>query len=119
MKNTAGVFINVVFCMVMLLKPLKRLTTINNQFQKVWQPAPVFLKFLMKQTKKIKGKPKTRNREELGDDVTFSYPGKQTPALSNVSFIANPGQSIALVDAREVVNPPSRRCLHAFTSARR
>ena len=31
------------------------------------------------------------------DDVTFSYPGKQTPALSNVSFIANPGQSIALV----------------------
>ena len=32
-KLTAGVFINVVFCMVMLLKPLKQLTTINNQFQ--------------------------------------------------------------------------------------
>lgn len=31
------------------------------------------------------------------DDVTFSYPGKQSPALSNVTFNAKPGQSIALV----------------------
>ncbi len=58
----------------------------------------------MKQMKKIadeEDKGKTKVERATGkiefDDVTFSYPGKQTPALSKVSFIANPGQSIALV----------------------
>ena len=98
-KLTAGVFINVVFCMVMLLKPLKQLTTINNQFQKGMAACASIFEILDEADEEDKGKTKVERatgKIEF-DDVTFSYPGKQTPALSNVSFIANPGQSIALV----------------------
>ena len=98
-KLTAGVFINVVFCMVMLLKPLKQLTTINNQFQKGMAACTSIFEILDEADEEDKGKTKVERatgKIEF-DDVTFSYPGKQTPALSNVSFIANPGQSIALV----------------------
>ncbi len=98
-KLTAGVFVNVVFCMVMLLKPLKQLTTINNQFQKGMAACTSIFEILDEADEEDKGK--IRVERATGkiefDDVTFSYPGKQTPALSNVSFTANPGQSIALV----------------------
>ncbi len=96
---TAGVFINVVFCMVMLLKPLKQLTTINNQFQKGMAACASIFEILDQQDEDDTGAlPLERAAGKLEfDDVTFCYPGKQTPALSNVSFTANPGQSIALV----------------------
>lgn len=98
-KLTAGVFINVVFCMVMLLKPLKQLTTINNQFQKGMAACASIFEILDEADEEDKGE--TKIKRATGkiefDDVTFYYPGKQTPALTNVSFTANPGQSIALV----------------------
>ena len=98
-KLTAGVFINVVFCMVMLLKPLKQLTTINNQFQKGMAACASIFEILDEADEEDSGR--TKIERATGkiefDDVTFSYPGKHTPALSNVSFTANPGQSVALV----------------------
>ncbi|APE01950.1 lipid A export permease/ATP-binding protein MsbA [Alteromonas mediterranea] len=98
-KLTAGVFINVVFCMVMLLKPLKQLTTINNQFQKGMAACASIFEILDEADEEDSGC--TKIERATGkiefDDVTFSYPGKHTPALSNVSFTANPGQSVALV----------------------
>ncbi|WP_334050455.1 lipid A export permease/ATP-binding protein MsbA [Alteromonas gracilis] len=98
-KLTAGVFINVVFCMVMLLKPLKQLTTINNQFQKGMAACASIFEILDEADEEDKGE--TKIKRATGkiefEDVTFYYPGKQTPALTNVSFTANPGQSIALV----------------------
>ncbi len=98
-KLTAGVFINVVFCMVMLLKPLKQLTTINNQFQKGMAACASIFEILDEADEEDSGRTKIERvtgKIEF-DDVTFSYPGKHTPALSNVSFTANPGQSVALV----------------------
>lgn len=96
---TAGVFINVVFCMVMLLKPLKQLTTINNQFQKGMAACASIFEILDEHDEEDKGQQTfTRAKGHIEfDDVTFSYPGKQTPALTNVTFNAKPGQSIALV----------------------
>ncbi|BFT30228.1 lipid A ABC transporter ATP-binding protein/permease MsbA [Alteromonas sp. D210916BOD_24] len=98
-KLTAGVFINVVFCMVMLLKPLKQLTTINNQFQKGMAACTSIFEILDEQDEEDKGTLKLeRAQGEIEfDNVTFFYPGKHTPALSHVSFKATPGQSIALV----------------------
>lgn len=98
-KLTAGVFINVVFCMVMLLKPLKQLTTINNQFQKGMAACSSIFEILDEQDEDDKGTLKiARAQGEIEfDDVTFTYPGKHSPALSHVSFKAAPGQSIALV----------------------
>ncbi|WP_334014282.1 lipid A export permease/ATP-binding protein MsbA [Alteromonas sp. S167] len=96
---TAGVFINVVFCMVMLLKPLKQLTTINNQFQKGMAACASIFEILDEQDEEdTGGKQLGRVQGKIEfDDVTFTYPGKNTPALTNVSFVAKPGQSIALV----------------------
>ncbi|QDG34839.1 lipid A export permease/ATP-binding protein MsbA [Alteromonas mediterranea] len=98
-KLTAGVFINVVFCMVMLLKPLKQLTTINNQFQKGMAACASIFEILDEADEEDSGRTKIERAtgKIVFDDVTFSYPGKHTPALSNVSFTANPGQSVALV----------------------
>lgn len=98
-KLTAGVFINVVFCMVMLLKPLKQLTTINNQFQRGMAACASIFEILDEQDEADNGKINVDRAKGkiVFDDVTFAYPGKQRPALTNVSFTANPGQSIALV----------------------
>lgn len=96
---TAGVFINVVFCMVMLLKPLKQLTTINNQFQKGMAACTSIFEVLDESDEDDSGDnvlERAKGKIEF-DDVTFSYPGKQNPALCNVKFCASPGQSIALV----------------------
>lgn len=96
---TAGVFINVVFCMVMLLKPLKQLTTINNQFQKGMAACTSIFEVLDESDEDDSGDnvlERAKGKIEF-DDVTFSYPGKQNPALCNVKFSASPGQSIALV----------------------
>lgn len=98
-KLTAGVFINVVFCMVMLLKPLKQLTTINNQFQRGMAACASIFEILDEQDEADNGKINVERAKGkiVFDDVTFAYPGKERPALTNVSFTANPGQSIALV----------------------
>ncbi|WP_414827600.1 lipid A export permease/ATP-binding protein MsbA [Alteromonas sp. H39] len=96
---TAGVFINVVFCMVMLLKPLKQLTTINNEFQKGMAACTSIFEVLDRHDEDDSGTIKLeRAKGHLAfNDVTFTYPGKQSPALHHVSFEAKPGQSIALV----------------------
>ncbi|WP_218310670.1 lipid A export permease/ATP-binding protein MsbA [Alteromonas antoniana] len=96
---TAGVFINVVFCMVMLLKPLKQLTTINNEFQKGMAACTSIFEVLDRHDEDDSGTIKLeRAKGHLAfHDVTFTYPGKQSPALHHVSFEAKPGQSIALV----------------------
>lgn len=96
---TAGVFINVVFCMVMLLKPLKQLTTINNEFQKGMAACTSIFEVLDRHDEDDSGTIKLeRAKGHLAfHDVTFTYPGKHSPALHHVSFEAKPGQSIALV----------------------
>ena len=98
-KLTAGVFINVVFCMVMLLKPLKQLTTINNQFQRGMAACASIFEILDEQDEADNGKINVDRAKGkiVFDDVTFAYPAKQRPALTNVSFTAHPGQTIALV----------------------
>lgn len=96
---TAGVFINVVFCMVMLLKPLKQLTTINNEFQKGMAACTSVFKILDNKDEDDSGN--TQFERVSGkiefDNVTFTYPGKHHPALSHISFTASPGQTVALV----------------------
>ena len=96
---TAGTFVSVVFYMVMLLKPLKQLTTVNNEFQKGMAACSSIFEILDTADEDNSGTNELgRARGELVfNDVTFTYPGKSTPALKNISFSANPGQTIALV----------------------
>lgn len=98
-KLTPGIFATVVFSMIMLLKPLKQLTTVNSEFQRGMAACASVFEVI---DQKIEDDSGTQQIERLqGDiafnDVTFSYPGSATPALKHISFGAKQGQSIALV----------------------
>jgi subfamily B ATP-binding cassette protein MsbA len=94
-----GVFVNVVFCMVMLLKPLKQLTTINNEFQKGMAACVSIFDLLDNPEEPDTGTfKKTRATGHIRfKDVTFNYANQTRPALQNINFEVMPGQSFALV----------------------
>ncbi|WP_084407257.1 lipid A export permease/ATP-binding protein MsbA [Aestuariibacter salexigens] len=96
---TPGVFTNVVFCMTMLLKPLKQLTTVNNEFQRGMAACASVFDVLDRQEETDTGSTSLERAEGriAFNNVTFTYPGKQQPALNDISFVGEPGQTIALV----------------------
>ncbi|GLR70462.1 lipid A export permease/ATP-binding protein MsbA [Agaribacter marinus] len=96
---TAGVFVSVVVYMVMLLKPLKQLTTVNTEFQKGMTACASIFSILDEENEEDTGtKVVERAKGHIEfKDVTFTYPTKDQPALKNISFEAKPGQTIALV----------------------
>lgn len=96
---TAGVFTTVIVYMTMLLKPLKQLTTVNSEFQKGMAACASVFAILDEKIELDAGK--TRLHKAKGklqfDKVTFCYPNVDEPALHQVSFCAQPGQTFALV----------------------
>ncbi|MFT5837706.1 MAG: subfamily B ATP-binding cassette protein MsbA [Flavobacteriales bacterium] len=96
---TPGVFVSVVVFMTMLLKPLKQLTTVNSEFQKGMAACMSIFEVLDQQTEEDNG---THNIGRVAGkiefkNVTFSYPSKASPALKDISFSLQPGQTVALV----------------------
>jgi len=96
---TVGIFINVIVCMVMLLKPLKQLTTVNTEFQKGMAACASIFAVLDTQNETDTGKKvMARSSGKLSlQNVTFTYPTRKDPAIKNVSFDVEPGQTVALV----------------------
>ena len=96
---TPGVFIGVVFAMMALLKPLKQITTVNNEFQKGMAACSSIFGLLDQQDEVDSGtKTLTRVKGDLRfEDVTFTYPTKNEPALRKVTFEVKAGQTVALV----------------------
>ena len=96
---TAGIFISVVICMVMLLRPLKQLTTVNNELQKGLAACSSIFAVLDVQSERDVGVQlaETVNGEIVFSNVDFTYPTGTEKALSNLSFAAKPGETIALV----------------------
>jgi len=96
---TPGVFIAVLISMMALLKPLKQITTVNNEFQKGMAACASIFDLLDQEIEMDTGKQElTRAQGNLKfKDVTFTYPSKKTPALRNVNFDIDAGQTIALV----------------------
>ena len=96
---SAGVFVNVLIPMIALLKPLKQITTVNNEFQKGMAACASIFELLDQQNENDSGS-QTLDRAHGSlsfQDVTFTYPTKDEPALKNISFDVNAGQTIALV----------------------
>lgn len=96
---TPGVFVSVVVFMTMLLKPLKQLTTVNSEFQKGMAACVSIFEVLDQQVEEDKG---THNIDRVAGkiefkNVTFNYPSKDSPALNDISFSVEPGQTFALV----------------------
>ena len=85
--------------MLMILAPLKRLTDVNAPIQRGLAAAESVFSLIDEEAEGDLGK------EELGrakglvefDNVSFTYPGADRPALNGVSLTIRPGECVALV----------------------
>lgn len=96
---TPGAFATILTSILMLLKPLKQLTTVNAEFQRGMAACVSIFDVLDQDIEKDKGTislEKAKGKLAL-ENVGFSYQGEENLALNNVSFIANPGETVALV----------------------
>ncbi|MBW7982397.1 lipid A ABC transporter ATP-binding protein/permease MsbA [Enterobacillus tribolii] len=96
---TAGTITVVFSSMIALMRPLKSLTNVNAQFQRGMAACQTLFSILDMEQEKDEGK---RVVERAKGDVefrhvTFSYPGKETPALRDVSLHIPEGKTVALV----------------------
>ena len=96
---TPGVFITVITCMTMLLRPLKMLTTVNSEFQNGMAACVSIFKVLDEEKEKDTGE-YTLDKAEGSlafNNVNFSYKNNDELALKQLSFTANPGETVAFV----------------------
>ncbi len=96
---TPGKFSEILTSMLLLLKPLKQLTTVNGEFQKGMAAAKTVFAVLDEPTEQdtgtvvlqqVKGELSVRN-------LTFSYPGHDKTVLHDISFEVPAGKTVALV----------------------
>jgi ATP-binding cassette, subfamily B, bacterial MsbA len=96
---SAGAFTVVFSSMVALMKPLKELTNVNAQFQRGMAACQTLFQLLDSPVEQDYGTIEI-NRAK-GDiefkHVTFTYPNRDFPALSDVNFSIEAGKTIALV----------------------
>lgn len=96
---TAGSFTVVFSSMMAMLRPLKSLTNVNSQFQRGMAACQTLFGFLDLPTEEDKGKIEIKRAK--GDvefkNVSFTYEGKENPALNQVSFSIPKGKTVALV----------------------
>ncbi|MDX3775180.1 lipid A export permease/ATP-binding protein MsbA [Chromatiaceae bacterium AAb-1] len=96
---TAGKFTTIVASMMMLLRPLKQLTTVNSEFQRGLAAARSVFNVLDEPVEQDTGSLTLQHVSGniRFDHVSFSYPGHQKQVLSDVSFEVKAGQTVALV----------------------
>ena len=100
METLSAGTITVVFSsMIALMRPLKSLTNVNAQFQRGMAACQTLFSILDMEQEKDEGKRVIERAK--GDiefkNVTFTYPGRDTPALLDVAFSIPAGKTVALV----------------------
>lgn len=96
---TAGSFASVISSMIMMLRPVRRLTMINSYIQKGIAGAESIFQLLDEEVEKDTGT-QTLGRSKGAiayQEVSFTYQRSAAPVLQNVSFQIEPGQTVALV----------------------
>lgn len=96
---SAGAFTSIVTSMLLLLKPLKNITTVQADFQKGIAAAHSIFEVLDSEGEKDNG---TVEVERVKGDITiadiqFTYANKDEPALDGVNLSLPAGQTLALV----------------------
>jgi subfamily B ATP-binding cassette protein MsbA len=96
---TPGMFTEIITSMMLLLKPLKQLTTVNSDFQKGMAAAATVFSVLDETPEQDTG---TVELERVAGNIefrhlTFSYPGHEKQVLKDINFIVKAGQTVALV----------------------
>ncbi|QCR36552.1 lipid A ABC transporter ATP-binding protein/permease MsbA [Nissabacter sp. SGAir0207] len=96
---TAGTITVVFSSMIALMRPLKSLTNVNAQFQRGMAACQTLFSILdMEQEKDEGSREVTRAVGEIEfRHVTFSYPGKDIPALRDINLHIPAGKTVALV----------------------
>lgn len=96
---TPGTFTVIITSMMMLMKPIKAVTQVNNEIQRGIAASQSLFHILDITPAKDQGRHETQRVQ--GDielkEVVFSYPTAEKRALNNVSFRVKEGQTVALV----------------------
>ncbi|WNO03708.1 lipid A export permease/ATP-binding protein MsbA [Rhodoferax mekongensis] len=98
---SAGGFVSFITALLMLISPIKQLTTINSSLQRGLASCESVFRFLDSEVEPdlgIKELPHARGEIEF-DRVSFAYPGAERQALIDVNFRMPAGQTYALVGA--------------------
>lgn len=96
---TPGMFTEIITSMMLLLKPLKQLTTVNSDFQRGMAAASTVFGVLDEAEELDHGQHHLQQvRGEISvRHLTFSYPGHDKVVLQDVNFDVAAGQTVALV----------------------
>jgi len=96
---SAGGFVSFITAMLLLIAPIKQLTTVSAILQRGLAASESVFELLDTPTEDDSGSHQLTQAlgEIVFDHVSFNYPGAEQSALSNVSFRVPAGQSIALV----------------------
>lgn len=96
---TPGTFTVIFSAMFGLMRPLKALTNVTSQFQRGMAASQTLFGLIDLDTEQDNGE--LEIERAVGDitveNVTFTYRGKEKPALRNASFTIPRGKSVALV----------------------
>jgi len=97
--SSAGDMIAYITLAGLLPKPIRQLSEVSSTIQKGLAAADSIFEQLDEAPEVDSG---TQVRETVSGrlevrDLTFSYPGSQKPVLEDISFVAEPGQMVALV----------------------
>ena len=95
---TAGTFMSIVTAMMMLLRPLKQITTVNSEFQKGMAACDSVFNIIDMPVEQDNGrlKPPIEGAIEL-KDVHFTYPTKEAAIFKGLNLTIEAGQTVALV----------------------
>jgi len=96
---TPGMFTEIITSMMLLLKPLKQLTTVNSDFQKGMAAAATVFSVLDETPERDTG---TRELDRVQGNIefrnlSFNYPGHDKQVLKDINFSVTAGQTVALV----------------------
>lgn len=96
---TPGTFTVIFSAMFGLMRPLKALTNVTSQFQRGMAASQTLFSLMDLETEADTGSYEVEKAkgEIQVDNVTFTYQGKEKPALQNVSFAIPEGKTLALV----------------------
>ncbi|RLR18370.1 lipid A ABC transporter ATP-binding protein/permease MsbA [Sodalis-like symbiont of Bactericera trigonica] len=96
---TAGTITVVFSSTIALMRPLKSLTNVNAHFQRGMAACQTLFSILDMETEKDEGTVEVeRVKGDIAfDHATFSYPGKETPSLHDISLGIPSGHTVALV----------------------
>jgi len=97
--SSAGDLVAYITLAGLLPKPIRQLSEVSSTIQKGVAGAESIFEQLDEEPEVDRG---TQERERINGRLevkalSFSYPGSEKPVLSNISFVAEPGQMVALV----------------------